>query len=501
MKLEEHLKQYFNYTAFRTGQKEVISSILDGNHTVAMLPTGTGKSLCYQLSGYLLNGPVVIISPLLSLMQDQTEQLMMNGEKRVIAFNSFLTSMEKNQALSQLDTYKFIFLSPEMLKSDFILNRLKELQIALFVIDEAHCISQWGYDFRPDYLRLGDFRRELGNPLTLALTATATQEVKEEVISSLGLIKWNEYIYSVDRPNIALAVEVVDSYQDKSDRLVELVQTLEGPGIVYFSSKKMAEKMAIQLKRYGTNRVMAYHGGMEQENRVLIQQQFLHDQLDVICATSAFGMGINKENIRYVIHFHMPLQLESYLQEIGRAGRDGLKSIALLLYSPGDEQLPYQLAEGELPSKEQLDFVYRLLEENKDLIKDLAERDNEVRSLSGLTEIQWRLVEDYLFRNTDKPVQQRFEQLKDFINERLQVKRKKINEMLIWTQTQLNGCRRKNILKYFEEDKTIEINDCCDQCGIDLTVFYSKTDNHKSADNFFDWKKHLAKILLVSERD
>ncbi|WP_102274716.1 RecQ family ATP-dependent DNA helicase [Cytobacillus massiliigabonensis] len=499
MNLEEQLKKYFDYTTFRSGQKEVISSILEGNHTIAMLPTGTGKSLCYQLSGYLLNGQVIIISPLLSLMQDQTEQLMMNGEKRVIALNSFLAQRERRQALSQLDTYKFIFLSPEMLKSDFILTRLKELQIALFVIDEAHCISQWGYDFRPDYLKLGDFRRKLGNPLTLALTATATPEVKKELIASLNLIKWNEFIYSVDRPNITLAVEMIDSYQDKTERLVELVKNLQGPGIVYFSSKKMAEKMANYLKRHGIDRVMAYHGGMDQENRILIQQQFLHSQLDVICATSAFGMGINKENIRYVIHFHMPIQLESYLQEIGRAGRDGMKSIALLLYSPGDEQLPYQLAEAELPSEAQIDFVYRLLEEKNNSIHDFAKLENELISLSGLTEIQWRIAADYLFGNTAETLQQRYIQLKLFINERLQVKRKKINEMLTWTQAQLNGCRRKNILKYFKEDKTIEIVDCCDQCGIDLSVFYTKMKNH-TAEKSYDWKNHLAKILLISER-
>lgn len=500
MKLEEELKKHFNYTTFRSGQKEVISSILEGNHTIAMLPTGTGKSLCYQLSGYLLNGQIIIISPLLSLMQDQTEQLMMNGEKRVIALNSFLTQQERNQALSRLDKYKFIFLSPEMLKSDFILNKLKELQISLFVIDEAHCISQWGYDFRPDYLKLGNFRRKLDNPLTLALTATATPEVKEELIASLNLKKWNEFIYSVDRPNITLAVEMIDSYQDKSERLLDLVQNLEGPGIVYFSSKKLAEKMANHLKRHGIDRVMAYHGGMEQENRVLIQQQFLHGQLDVICATSAFGMGINKENIRYVIHFHMPLQLESYLQEIGRAGRDGMKSIALLLYSPGDEQLPYQLAEGEMPSEVQLDFVYHLFKEKNDSIHDIAALENELRNLSGLTETQWRLVADYLFGDTNETLQQRYSQLKVFINERLQVKRRKISEMLTWTQAQLNGCRRKNILKYFKEDKTIEIDDCCDQCGIDLSVFYKKTKDHKTAENSFDWRNHLAKILLVSER-
>jgi ATP-dependent DNA helicase RecQ len=501
VKLEEHLEKHFNYTTFRPGQKEVITSILDGNHTIAMLPTGTGKSLCYQLSGYLLSGQVIIISPLISLMQDQTEQLMMNGEKRVIALNSFLTPQEKNYVLSKLAMYKFIFLSPEMLRSDIILNRLKELQIALFVIDEAHCISQWGYDFRPDYLKLGDFREKLGNPLTLALTATATQEVKDELIASLNLIRWNEFIYSVDRPNISMSVELIASYQDKSSRLVELVQKLKGPGIIYFSSKKMAEKMAIYLRENGIDRVMAYHGGMEQENRVLIQQQFLHGQLHVICATSAFGMGINKENIRYVIHYHMPLQLESYLQEIGRAGRDGRKSIAILLYAEGDEQLPFQLAEGELPSEAQLDFVYRLLEENNYTVNDLDKIESELRKLSGLTDTQWRLVAEYLIDRENEPLLRSYVQLKAFINERLQVKRKKIFEMLTWTQVQFNECRRKNILKYFREDKTIEIEDCCNHCGIDMTAFYANVEDHKMEVDLFDWRKYLAKILLISERD
>lgn len=501
MKLEEHLEKHFNYTTFRPGQKEVITSILDGNHTIAMLPTGTGKSLCYQLSGYLLSGQVIIISPLISLMQDQTEQLMMNGEKRVIALNSFLTPQEKNYVLSKLAMYKFIFLSPEMLRSDIILNRLKELQIALFVIDEAHCISQWGYDFRPDYLKLGDFREKLGNPLTLALTATATQEVKDELIASLNLIRWNEFIYSVDRPNISMSVELIASYQDKSSRLVELVQKLKGPGIIYFSSKKMAEKMAIYLRENGIDRVMTYHGGMEQENRVLIQQQFLHGQLHVICATSAFGMGINKENIRYVIHYHMPLQLESYLQEIGRAGRDGRKSIAILLYAEGDEQLPFQLAEGELPSEAQLDFVYRLLEENNYTVNDLDKIESELRKLSGLTDTQWRLVAEYLIDRENEPLLRSYVQLKAFINERLQVKRKKIFEMLTWTQVQFNECRRKNILKYFREDKTIEIEDCCNHCGIDMTAFYVNVKDHKMEVDLFDWRKYLAKILLISERD
>ncbi|MFE8695619.1 RecQ family ATP-dependent DNA helicase [Cytobacillus sp. FJAT-53684] len=500
MDLEFHLEKHFNYTSFRVGQKEVITSILDGKHTIAMLPTGTGKSLCYQLSGYLLKGQIVIISPLLSLMQDQVEQLMMNGEKSVIAFNSFLTQEEKYQALLHLNKYKFIFLSPEMLQSESIIKRLGEQQIGLFVIDEAHCISQWGYDFRPDYLKLGDVREKLGNPLTLALTATATPEVKEDLIESLGLGNWNEFIYSVDRPNISLSVETISSYQDKTERLVELIKNLKGPGIIYFSSKKVSEQMAVLLKERGIDKVMAYHGGMEQESRVLIQQQFLHGQLDIICATSAFGMGINKGNIRYVIHFHMPLQLESYLQEIGRAGRDGLKSLAVLLYSPGDEQLPYQLAESELPSEAQIEWIYQWFVEHDEAVKNIEPFENEVRRLAGLTDIQWRMIKNYLCESEAASLQENFLQLKIFINQRLQIKRKKINEMHMWAQPPYEECRRKKILKYFKEDKTIEVEDCCDQCGIDLASFYTDSDNHKTAEDAFDWKRHLAEILLISER-
>ncbi|MBP2240713.1 ATP-dependent DNA helicase RecQ [Cytobacillus eiseniae] len=500
MNLEIQLEKYFAYTSFRPGQKEIITSLLEGNHTIAMLPTGTGKSLCYQLPGYLLEGQVIIISPLLSLMQDQVEQLMMNGEKRVIAFNSFLTADEKNHALLQLHHYKFIFLSPEMLRSKSVIDGLKKLHISLFVIDEAHCISQWGYDFRPEYLKLGESRDKLGKPLTLALTATATKEVKNELIASLHLDHWNEFIYSVDRPNISLVVETVESYQEKSERIVELVKRLEGPGIIYFSSKKLTEWMSAYLREHGMTRVMAYHGGMEQENRVLIQQQFLHGQLDLICATSAFGMGINKEDIRFVIHFHMPLQLESYLQEIGRAGRDGKKSVAILLYSPGDEQLPYQIAEAELPSEVQVNAVYQYLEMNHHMTTNLASFEIDIRRISGLTETQWRIIRDYLVDQKELLLKVQFQKLTLFINERLQVKKRKISEMHLWICSQIQQCRRKKILKYFDEDMTIEVENCCDQCGIDLTVFDLKISKHQVANSSYNWKQQLANILLVSER-
>lgn len=492
--MEKMLQKIFGYSSFRKGQRETISSILSGNDTVAMLPTGTGKSLCYQLPGYMLEGSVIVVSPLLSLMQDQVDQLMMIGEKRVIAFNSFLSYEEKYRALHQLNEYKFIFTSPEMLKSVSFIERLSKLNIALFVIDEAHCISQWGYDFRPDYLKIGEVRTRLGSPLTLALTATATAEVKQDIKESLAIENSNEFIYSVDRPNIALQVEHVNSSQEKMDVLLDYLRKMKGPGIIYFSSKKMAERTAVVLKEQGFGDVMAYHGGLTQENRKLIQQQFLYGQLDIICATSAFGMGINKDNLRFVIHFHMPMQLESYLQEIGRAGRDGGNSLALLLYAAGDEQLPLQLAEGELLSDIQIDALLHWFSQVPEGWHQLSAYESEVTAIAGLTETNYRLLKSF----NDQAVAdgQGYDSLltlKQMMANQYNVKRRKIKDMLQWIYS--SACRRKKILQYFDEELTIKVDNCCDICGIDVNNF--TISNHlEKREVESDWEKLLAEILI-----
>ncbi|MCK1982396.1 MULTISPECIES: RecQ family ATP-dependent DNA helicase [Peribacillus] len=496
MKIERVLKEKFGFDEFRPGQKEVVESLMSGNHTLAMLPTGSGKSLCYQLPAYLLNKTVLIVSPLLSLMQDQAEQLKMSGEKSVLTLNSFLTLNQKRKAFDRLHSYRFIFLSPEMLSLDGVIKSLKSIDIGLFVIDEAHCISQWGYDFRPDYLNLGEVRRELSNPLTLALTATATDEVRRDIVGKLNIEPVKETVSSVDRENIAIIVERMFSYDEKLARVLELVRKFTGSGIIYFSSKKVAESVTGFLQENGIESVNYYHGGMEQEQRMLIQQQFISGQLKIICATSAFGMGVNKSDVRYVIHFHIPSTMEAYLQEIGRAGRDRKQSVAVLLYSEGDEGLPLHLMEQQLPTDSQIDGVCSFLDASQKIPMNLTLPEKEQLSQSfSLNEIQLRFFTQFIAGNSLHQVAE----MKEYCQKRKSSNQEKLHKFLHWIYAQ--ECRRLGILDYFGE-KHREVNPiCCDNCGMDTGKMADVWPEVKvgPVNSFSSWKKELAYILLKKE--
>ncbi|EBB5868105.1 ATP-dependent DNA helicase RecQ [Listeria monocytogenes] len=444
MNLEQELKEYLGFDAFRPGQKEVIETALAKRNCFAMLPTGTGKTICYQLAGLLMEGLVLIVSPLLSLMQDQMERMRAHGEKRVAALNSFLKREEKSQILANIHLYKFIFLSPEMLNNEAVKNLLLKQKISLFVIDEAHCISQWGHDFRPDYLMLGQFIKEANFPVTMVLTATATKKVRADILTQLHLTDCEQIIYSVNRPNISLQVEKFSSQQLKKERLYELVCKLQTPGIIYFSSKKLAESIARELSEIAELRVAYYHGDMDTEDRIIIQQQFVYGQLDIICATSAFGMGIDKADIRFVIHYHMPADLEAYLQEIGRAGRDGKDSVAILLYANGDEFIQMQLADQDIPDAN----LMNLTNEQRKTLPETEQRFIEYYQRSGLSTKELTAKMDY----------------------RKKWKRANLQQFIGYLHTEY--CRRNYILHYFEETP-IEVTpeNCCDLDGAEITHF------------------------------
>nr|WP_206765884.1 RecQ family ATP-dependent DNA helicase [Weissella confusa] len=348
------LKEKFGFDSFKPGQAEVLEALTAGKNTLAMLPTGGGKSLIYQMMGNMRDGLVIIVTPLLSLMQDQVARLNYAGEPKVVALNSTLPQDARRTILRSLDQYKFLFVSPEMLGQTVVQSALRKVKINLLVVDEAHTIVSWGPDFRPDYLALPQVHKKLGQPQLLLLTATATPKMMTDITVPFGLPESDWFIYrqSVDRPNIYLHTETLANEGQKRERLADLVRQLQGPGIVYFSSRKLATSMADWLAENTGRRVAAYHAGLDTMSRYRIQQQFMLGQIDVIAATSAFGMGIDKDNVRYVIHYHLSNDLANYLQEIGRAGRDGEQSAAILLYVPGDENLQLNMIDGAIPNRE-----------------------------------------------------------------------------------------------------------------------------------------------------
>lgn len=473
--LRQQLKKYFGFKQFKVGQEEVLMDLLANQSTLAILPTGTGKSLCYQLYGKITKQRVLVISPLISLMQDQVEQMRYSKIGLVVAITSQLSRQEREYVLRNLEHYQFIFVSPEILQNKSILNQIKQLNIGLMVVDEAHCIAKWGPDFRPDYLILGQVRKILGSPLTLALTATATLSVEETIKKQLRLEENSKTIrYSIDRPNIFLNVQEVQNEQAKKKRLIELVDTLQGPGLIYFSSKRKADEIAESLNLHTKLRVAAYHAGLRIEDRFSIQRQFIENQLDLICATSAFGMGVNKSDICYVIHYHLPPDLESYVQEIGRAGRDGQQSIAILLYALGDERLQSSMQMETIPSDQEIKYFYH----HPDV---LATMQNEER----------QFLRAFINAKISLPRLERF-----FIDHR-RSKEKSLNQMLSYVQT--SQCKRQFILNAFQESNHSQHNSKCCQSGLvdikKLGLFKKRVNRISNNDQVKDYHQVLSELF------
>ena len=360
-KARQILQKFYGYEDFRPGQKKVVESLLNRNDTVAIMPTGAGKSICFQIPALLFEGVTLVISPLISLMKDQVDSLRQLGIAAVY-INSSVSKAQLYKDLQDISAgfYKIIYIAPERLTSEYLPDSFKNLNISMIAVDEAHCLSQWGHDFRPSYRNILNFTNSLRiKPIISAFTATATPEVKTDIINLLGLKQPNVFVTGFDRPNLYFSVlrgEVKDKF------VIDYVKKHQDEaGIIYVGTRKDVDALQVLLEIKGI-KAGRYHAGMTDEERNQMQEDFLYDNLSVMVATNAFGMGIDKPNVRYVIHYNMPKNMEAYYQEAGRAGRDGLSGNCILLYSPQDTQLQKFLISKSTESEIRQQLEYKRLQ-------------------------------------------------------------------------------------------------------------------------------------------